>query len=77
MASSVAMSDLQEHLSEVLARVEGGEELTVEREGKAALRLVPVDATEDEGPRVFRWKSFGCNLCRSRLGCTNDGRGVG
>ena len=44
MAASVTLSDLQEHLGDVVARVEGGEEIVVERDGRAAFRLVPAAA---------------------------------
>ena len=50
MAASVTLSDLQEHLGDVVARVEGGEEIVVERDGRAAFRLVPA-ATEGGEPR--------------------------
>lgn len=52
MASSVAVTDLQEHLGDVLARVEGGEEIVVERDGKASFRLVPVGRQLTLLPRV-------------------------
>ena len=52
MGSTMAVTDLQEHLSEVLARVEGGEEILVSRDGHPALRLVPASRPVSEEPRV-------------------------
>ena len=42
MASSVAFSEAREHLGELLDRAESGEEILIEREGRPAMRLVPV-----------------------------------
>jgi len=56
MASSVELSEAQARLSELMDRAEGGEEIVIEREGRAGMRLVPV-ATEKQvaqpGKRVF------------------------
>ena len=54
MAGSVALSDLQEHLGDVLARVENGEEIVVEKGGSPVFRLVPEHtAGPNPEPRVF------------------------
>jgi prevent-host-death family protein len=42
MASSVGFSEAQEHLGELLDRVERGEEIVIERDGRAVSKLVPV-----------------------------------
>ncbi len=42
MASSVALSEAQAHLGELLDRAEHGEEIVIEREGRPAMKLVPV-----------------------------------
>lgn len=54
MASSVRFSDAQEHLGELLDRVERGEEIVIERDGRAVSKLVPVAPAETPaGKRVF------------------------
>jgi prevent-host-death family protein len=54
MASSVALSEAREHLAELLIRAEGGEEILIEREGRPAMRIVPVVAeTAMTGKRTF------------------------
>ncbi len=54
MASSVALSEAQAHLPELLDRVERGEEIVIEREGRAATKLVAVpDAEKPAECRVF------------------------
>ena len=54
MASSLAMSDLQEHLSEVVQRVQSGEEIVVEQDGKPSIRMTLAVSPEGElSPRVF------------------------
>ena len=58
MASSVALSEAQAHLPELLDRVERGEEIVIEREGRSGTKLVPVVA-EAATPRR---RVFGQNL---------------
>jgi len=54
MASSVALNEAREHLGELLDRAESGEEIVIEREGRPAMKLVPVAAeTQGAGKRVF------------------------
>ncbi len=54
MASSVALNEAQAHLPELLDRVERGEEIVIEREGRAGTKLVPVEAeAKPKQPRVF------------------------
>jgi prevent-host-death family protein len=54
MASFVAMQEAQEKLPELLDRAESGEEIVIERDGRAAAKLVPVPAeTAGPGRRVF------------------------
>ena len=53
MASFVAVSELQEHLSELLARVEGGEEIVIQREGRPAIHMLSEATTERRpDPRI-------------------------
>ena len=51
MASSVALSEAQEHLGELLDRAERGEEIVIERQGRPAMKLVPVSAKEPTAAR--------------------------
>jgi len=60
MASSVALSEAQARLEELLDRAEGGEEIVIEREGRAGMRLVPVAAAKQDAPPGRR--VFGQNL---------------
>jgi prevent-host-death family protein len=54
MASSVALSEAQEHLAELLIRAEGGEEIQIEREGRPTMKIVPVAAeTQAASKRIF------------------------
>ncbi len=53
MASSVALSEAREHLGELLDRAENGEEILIERAGRAATRLVTVPSKTSAGKRVF------------------------
>lgn len=52
MASSVALREAQEHLGELLDRAEGGEEILIEREGRPAMRIVPVAPAASAGRRI-------------------------
>jgi prevent-host-death family protein len=58
MASSVALSEAQAHLPELLDRVERGEEIVIEREGRAVAKVVAVVAEETPKER----RVFGQNL---------------
>ena len=44
MAETVKVSDAKTHLSELLARVEAGEEFVIARGNEPVARLVPIDA---------------------------------
>jgi prevent-host-death family protein len=54
----VALSEAQAHLPELLDRVDRGEEIVIEREGRASAKLVPVAEAEKPLPR----RVFGQNL---------------
>ncbi len=58
MASSVTLSEAQARLEELLDRAEGGEEIVIEREGRAGMRLVPVAAAKPKNG----WRIGGQNL---------------
>jgi prevent-host-death family protein len=51
MASSVALSEAQARLGELMDRAEGGEDIVIERAGRACVRLVPVAAEERKTAR--------------------------
>ncbi|HWZ50299.1 MAG TPA: hypothetical protein VNW54_02430 [Granulicella sp.] len=51
MASSVAMNEAQKHLPELLVRVERGEEIVIERDGRAVSKLVPGAAVDPRRER--------------------------
>jgi prevent-host-death family protein len=51
MASSVALSEAQARLGELLDRAESGEEIVIEREGRAGMRIVPVAAEKPKSAR--------------------------
>ncbi len=53
MASSVALNEAREHLGELLDRAERGEEIVIERQGRPAMKLVPVVEPKMAGRRVF------------------------
>jgi len=54
MASFVALTEAQQNLPELLDRVERGEEIVIEREGRTAAKLVPVPADAPvTGKRIF------------------------
>jgi prevent-host-death family protein len=54
MASFVALEEAQEKLAELLDRAQSGEEIVIERDGKAAAKLVPVPMEAPAaGKRVF------------------------
>jgi prevent-host-death family protein len=67
MASSVGFSEARERLGELLDRVERGEEIVIERDGRAVSKLVPVavsEAREAKGgaPKQGERRRFGDNF---------------
>jgi len=63
MASSVALSEAREHLGELLERAERGEEIVIERQGRPAMKLVPV-----RNEAVGTSRAGGQNLLNSARG---------
>jgi len=54
MASFVALTEAQQNLPELLDRVERGEEIAIQREGRTAAKLVPVPGADSAtGKRIF------------------------
>jgi prevent-host-death family protein len=54
MTVTVGAFEAKTHLSELLARVEGGEEVTITKHGRPVARLVPVSQT----PLSRNWPAF-------------------
>jgi prevent-host-death family protein len=54
MTVTVGAFEAKTHLSELLARVEGGEEVTITKHGRPVARLVPVSET----PLSRDWSAF-------------------
>ena len=50
----VGAFEAKTHLSELLAAVEAGEEITITRRGRAVARLVPVSAATERGAALAR-----------------------
>ena len=50
----VGVFEAKTHLSELLAAVEAGEEITIPRRGRAVARLVPVAAATGRGAALAR-----------------------
>ena len=59
MSSFVAMQEAQDHLPELMERVDRGEEIVIEREGRAGMKLVAMAAPAPGSPRVFGQKVMG------------------
>jgi len=73
MASFVALQEAQEKLAELIDRAKGGEEIVIERDGKAAAKLVAVPAeTPAVGKVRLRAELSGRDLRRSELGCPDE-----
>lgn len=49
--STISVAEAKNHLSELIARVEAGEEIAVTRRGKPVVRLVAAAALDDEAAR--------------------------
>lgn len=54
MTATVGAFEAKTHLSELLVRVEGGEEVTITKHGRPVARLVPVSET----PLSRDWSAF-------------------
>jgi len=78
--SIVGAYDAKAHFSELLARVEGGEEVTITRHGSPVAKLVPVQrsATQEERrAAIRRWResSKGITLAGLKIrDLINEGR---
>lgn len=49
--TTISVAEAKNHLSELIARVEAGEEIAVTRRGKPVARLVAAAALDDEAAR--------------------------
>lgn len=54
--ASVNMHEAKTHLSKLVARVEGGEEITITRAGKPAAKLVPVPHAKPGKRELGGWE---------------------
>ena len=48
MDGSIAAPEMKDQLSDLLARVERGEHITITKDGRPVARLVPTDATPEK-----------------------------
>jgi prevent-host-death family protein len=55
----VNMHEAKTHLSKLVERVEGGEEIVISRAGKPAAKLVPVPEKRPERRRLGAWEGKG------------------
>ncbi|MGL4340241.1 MAG: type II toxin-antitoxin system Phd/YefM family antitoxin [Rhodoglobus sp.] len=53
MSSSVNVYEAKTQLSQLLNRVEGGEEIVISRNGRPVARLVPLSTRKDRAPGLF------------------------
>ncbi|MBS0576691.1 MAG: type II toxin-antitoxin system prevent-host-death family antitoxin [Proteobacteria bacterium] len=70
--STISVAEAKNHLSELIARVEAGEEIAVTRRGKPVARLVAAAAVDDEAGRKQVAGAFE-RLARLRAGVRLDG----
>ena len=66
MTDTVGAFEAKTHLSELLARVEGGEEVTITKHGRPVARLVPVSDT----PLSRDWTAFWAKVDTRRVTLT-------
>ena len=59
MASLIALTEAQKHLPELLDRVDRGEEILIEREGRPSMKLVAVEDKPSGAWRVGGQKLLG------------------
>ena len=71
MTDTVGAFEAKTHLSELLARVEGGEEVTITKHGRPVARLVPVSDT----PLSRDWSAFWAKV-DSRLATLTPGTSI-
>ncbi len=66
----VGAYDAKAHFSELLERVEGGEEVTITRHGSPVAKMVPIkrSATQEERKAAIRrWRESSKNITLARL----------
>lgn len=71
MSVTVGAFEAKTHLSELLARVEGGEEVTITKHGRPVARLVPVS----QSPSNRDWSAFWAKV-DSRLVTLSPGTSI-
>ena len=58
----VNMHEAKTHLSKLVGRVEGGEEIVISRAGKPAAKLVPVEPAEKGQRKLGVWEGRGLSV---------------
>jgi prevent-host-death family protein len=58
----VNMHEAKTHLSKLVERVEGGEEIVISRAGKPAAKLVPVEAPDLTRRKLGVWEGSGVTV---------------
>ena len=78
--NSVGAYDAKTHFSELLARVEGGQAVTITRHGTPVAKIVPVQKTatvEERRAAISRWRETSKNITLGGLkirDLRNEGR---
>lgn len=69
---NIAIAEAKNHLSELISRVEAGEEIAVTRHGKPVARLVAMQAGDPQAHRVRVEQAF-VRLAALRIGVSLEG----
>lgn len=73
---TVSVAEAKSHLSEIIARVEAGEEVVITRRGVEVVRMVPTASTK---PARIDWtaiRSFASTLPQGGIGAGDDIRAM-
>jgi prevent-host-death family protein len=71
--TNIPVAEAKNHLSELIARVEAGEEIAVTRRGKPVARLVPVNVVDPDAQRARVADAFRrLGLLRERVSLDGD-----
>lgn len=60
--TTMNIAEAKSKLSELVARAEAGEEVLIARNGKAAVRLTPVEAAPRRKPILGAWSHLGIDV---------------
>lgn len=67
---AVGLFEAKTHLSEYVARAEGGEEVVIMRHNKPVAKIVPYALAEEETQRRARARAAARALLKGSTGCT-------